>query len=71
MYTSILATKCLTIKGSFSIPTFVYIFILSRGCILSYVRPSYERAVSNLDRSMHISMGLGRSLLVHRRVAHD
>ncbi len=28
----------------------------SRGCILSHVRPFYERAVSNLDRSMHRSV---------------
>jgi hypothetical protein len=29
---------------------------MTRGHIFSRVRPSYERAVSNLDRSMHISL---------------
>ncbi len=28
-------------------------FSVSRGRIFSHVRPFYERAVSNLDRSMH------------------
>jgi hypothetical protein len=27
-----------------------------RGCIFSHVRPSYERAVSDLDRPMNISL---------------
>jgi hypothetical protein len=35
------------------------------------VRPYYEQVVSNLYRPMHISMGIGRSQLVHRRVAHN
>ncbi len=34
----------------------------SRGCIFSHVRPFYERAVSNLDRSMHRSL---RVLITH------
>ena len=43
-----------------------------RGCIFSRVRPFYERAVSDLDRSMHRSLwGLGHSQLAHKRVAHD
>ncbi len=32
------------------------------GCIFSHVRPFYERALSNLDRSMHRSL---RVLVVH------
>jgi hypothetical protein len=42
-------------------PTFVTILSAnasgaSRGCIFSRVRPFYERAVSDLDRSMHRSV---------------
>ncbi len=36
----------------------------SRGRIFSYVRPFYERAVSHLNRSMHLSLGLGHSQLL-------
>ncbi len=43
----------------------------SIGHIFSRVRPSYEWAVSDLDRSAYLSMGLGRSQLIHRRVLHD
>jgi hypothetical protein len=33
-----------------------HLFIENRGRIFSHVRPSYERAVSDLDRPMHISL---------------
>ncbi len=32
--------------------------IVSKGHIFSYVQPFYERALSNLERSMHRSLGV-------------
>jgi hypothetical protein len=33
-----------------------YMLRMARGCIFSRVRPLYEQAVSDLDRSMHRSL---------------
>jgi hypothetical protein len=46
-----------------------YIYILcfieeSRGHIFSCVRPFYEKAVSDLDRSSYISMGVAQSSFI-------
>ena len=38
---------------------------ISRGCIFSRVQPFYERAVSDLDRSMHRSRSMSRLLTAH------
>jgi hypothetical protein len=45
---------------------------LSRVRIFCHVWPSYEQAVSDLDRSMHISLRVQvAQQLVHKRVARD